>query len=314
LDQVDFDKYQCLLPLPFFHIGSEQYAKDVTSNIIAPTFRFSGHHGIPIAGSYLTRTSIPESKNIMQLLAPAFYSKEALKDMDQRPILVVHTPDPLSFHENNLLNKSRLIFQGDNYALRELTIESFTKNKADEIVEDFSSRKADFFVKNQHQVRDSTDIVYFNDFENLKSDQIFEGSGSWSGLKNDHNLLASFDGKNLQVDSSYVISMWMFNGIQDGLNFNFLAGVVELNKANDERNHRTVKPIESEVINGNWTLVEIPFTIKWAENLIEIVTVPTSGVNPPLYIDNLLMYKKGGKVYRENKTNLYRNNHTIQVN
>jgi hypothetical protein len=75
------DRYQAIVAFPFFYIGSENFGKPANNEIYRLSQLFSYHLHLPMFNSYLSRTSIQESKNIMQLMAGNFYNKEISRDI-----------------------------------------------------------------------------------------------------------------------------------------------------------------------------------------------------------------------------------------
>ncbi|MBK6965486.1 MAG: hypothetical protein IPH20_16550 [Bacteroidales bacterium] len=61
--------------MPFFYQGSESYSRPRSEESARASMVFALHSGIPLVCANLTRTSIQESKNIVQLVSPDFYKR-----------------------------------------------------------------------------------------------------------------------------------------------------------------------------------------------------------------------------------------------
>ncbi len=108
LDTIQTEDYQAIVTLPFFYQGSESYSRPRSEESARASMVFALHSGIPLVCANLTRTSIQESKNIVQLVSPDFYKKGIESDLpDDRPFLVIHTNDPLTEYEEAVFRKCR---------------------------------------------------------------------------------------------------------------------------------------------------------------------------------------------------------------
>jgi hypothetical protein len=73
LKAINPSMFQAILPLPFFYLGSENFSRFGAENTARIAMVLSSHWGLPLLAANLTRTSIPESKKLVQLISPAFY-------------------------------------------------------------------------------------------------------------------------------------------------------------------------------------------------------------------------------------------------
>ncbi len=75
IERVTASGAVAIVPVPWFHIGSEVFGKEAAPDHERALLSFSFHCGLPIVGAHLTRTSITETRSLMQLLAPDGYAK-----------------------------------------------------------------------------------------------------------------------------------------------------------------------------------------------------------------------------------------------
>ena len=111
---------------------------------------------------------------------------------------------------------------------------------------------------------------------------------------------------------TYITSAWMYNGEKDALNLWFRFIVEEYDARNDKWHITTVFPEQSEVICGDWSLVELTFTVKDATNGIAIVSKGKDNSKAALYLDDLLIRESGAEIYRMQDDGLFYNNHQIK--
>ena len=88
--RIDPQKSQAILPLPVYHMGSDNYYMHPRCRMMPWSFQVSMKTGLPVTAIYLSRASISQSiKNIALALEP-YREFRILKDLpDKRPFLVV---------------------------------------------------------------------------------------------------------------------------------------------------------------------------------------------------------------------------------
>ncbi|NVN94285.1 MAG: hypothetical protein HXX18_03270 [Bacteroidetes bacterium] len=314
INSVNLKEYQAIISLPFYYQGSENFSRHINEETARASIYISYHTGIPIVCANLTRISIQESKNIIQIVSPNFYKKEILKDLpSNKPFLVIRTKDEISNYEKDIFFKCKPIYQSDEISLYILAKEDLFKNNAFNIYEKYKQIQSTLFKKNQFYLSSDSSFFYYNGFENLKSDKPFRGKGGFQSIKKGKNTFAEFPPYTFKEGKKYHISMWMFNGFQDALN-DYLKFIIE--EYDEERNtwkSTTCFPIQSEVIYGNWSLVETVFAVEKSKNKISIVTKGKDSSKKALFADDLLIVEEGVDVYSLNKQKniLFYNNHEI---
>jgi len=318
---VNIHHYQAILPFPFFYIGSENYGKTADDKIYHLSFLFSYHLGLPIIGSYLTRTSIYESKNIMQLLASNFYNKEIRKDLpNNKPFLLLCLNDRLNNVEKAYQEKAILLVKRDLYSLYEIDPDVFFENTAGQELTKFNELKDRLFKKDGFLVNDTSLYFKFIDFKSDKTDiSISERNGCYFGAQKDFHILFTIEKGYLPLNKKYTARFWMYN---DGENFgqDCLGGMNFFQKNTGDK-LEWLDPIisagNSQEINGNWSLVEIPFENIDNNASYELVFKGSDLAEKTIYIDDLLFYDNDLIIYKlineRNKLILFKNNHRITL-
>lgn len=160
------EDFQAALPVPVFNIGSEKFvSRWATFGVTEQIYRLSYTTGLPMACGSMSRTSIKESSNLVQLFSPDYTEKEILKDLpDQRPFLILkHENVPLSWPEQQLLSKCTLVHHGGNYSLHKLELKDLA-SKGPEVIADFEQNKDSLYQAGDFFLSDST-WFYFNGFD-----------------------------------------------------------------------------------------------------------------------------------------------------
>jgi len=309
--------YQAIIALPFYYQGSENFSRPKNEETMRASIIMSYHTGIPIVCANLTRTSVQESKKIIQLVSPDFYIKEIRNDFpNNKPFLIVRTKDKITEYEEDILRKCKPVYMSNDISIYSLTKEDLFKNNAQTIIDKFTKLKPNLNQREGFYTSDATSYLYFNGFEKSKSDKPFREKGGLQTPKAGKNTLAEFAPNTFLNGTKYTVSVWMYNGSKDALN-NWLRFIIEeYDEQKDEWTSTTYFPENSEVINGDWSLVEGTFEIKDPKNRIYIVTKGTESSKGTLYMDELLIRQIGLDVYsmNPNGNKLFFNNHEIVLN
>jgi hypothetical protein len=316
IDEIDTNKYQAIFSLPFFHHGSECFERPRNELAMLNTFTFSYHTGIPNISANLTRSSVPESKKIVQLITPNYYPKAIKEDLkDPRPFLVIYSDNELTDYEKELLSRSKQISPMQNgFALYELTYADLFIDQRQGVIDSFYNQFGPTITVDSLYKSDATSFYHFNGFEELVTENAFQGKGAYSGIKKGENRFTKFTPNTFEKDKIYQIKVWMYNGEQDALNLYFRLKVDAYDLAKDEWTNRlTLFPDKAEVIFGDWSLVEGEFTVDDVTNEIFISTVGKENSKASLLLDNLIIMEKGLNVYKIQEDNsLFYNNHLIK--
>ena len=121
----DWNEYQALMPLPYFHIGSENYWLHGNSSNHASSFIASLKTGLPLNAVMLSRTSISESLKNIDLVMEPVSEFELLKDIpNNKPyLLMVYKKGSLNPNERRLVDHSIFLEENSDYSFYKLQLE-----------------------------------------------------------------------------------------------------------------------------------------------------------------------------------------------
>lgn len=318
IESINTYHYQAILSFPFFYISCGNYQEEADYRIYNLSFLYSYHLNLPIVESYLTRTSLHESKNIMQLLASNFYYKNFQNDLpNDKPFLLLSLNGCLDSTETDYLKKATLLVKREEYSIYEINTKVFFENTASKEFETFNEVKDKLFEKDGFLVSDTSLFFKFIDFKNTESDISFSGNnGCYSGIQYKYHTLFSIEKGKLPLNRKYIARFWMYN---DGENFgqDCLLGMIFYKKINGDKTIwlTPVSAINSHEINGKWSLVEVLLENNDKEASYELTYKGGDLGEKIIHIDELLFYDSELLIYRldktKNKTTLFKNNHRI---
>ncbi len=274
LRHTDTSRYQAIISLPFYHSGSETFTRTAPAEAMQHSMVFAYHSGLPLVCSSLSRTSVPESKNIIQLLSPEWVSKTLQHDLpSKKDFLIIKSHLPLSPCEKAVTEKSRLFFEGKDFSLLEISCEKLFKE---------ISRDTIFHT-------DSLAFLYHESFDATPSDTAFLGKGSLRIPKKGRHTLASFAPHTFKSGKSYHFSCWFYNGKPWNLNHHFQLRLEVHDAARGRWQVKSWFPEFSEVIYGDWSLTEGCFQLDDASQHVYIRTWGKSHSKGDVILDELVV-------------------------
>ncbi len=324
LKSFNAQDYQAIIPLPYFLMGAEDYGKAATREAYLTTMTFGYHTKLPLLANYSTNSSIVESKNLYQLLAPSTYQKEIENDINSdKPFLIVYTKEDLSQAEKNLLNRSHLVYENDQFSLLSLRKDHLFIDSSLNYISSFNEIQDQLVEKGGFLLRkrDKDKFLRFYSYDSLNSDITRTGLASYQGNMKDYNFLARLKPLELTEGKTYIFSFWMYNdNDQFGQKALDAFVIFEAKNSNNESKWLiNVDPSKSVNIEGQWSLIEIECTIPDSNHEYSVVVKGKGKSKLNCYMDDLLIREKGCDVYKVLKadsqgvTKLFYNNHNITL-
>ncbi len=209
LSQVDTEKYSCIVPVPYFHVGSELFLTESHTSYQAmlEVLCFAYHTELPITGCYLSRNSKSESIKAFQFFAPSMIEKEIAEDFpnDQPILLFMSKNAPESgANEKRVLELGQEVYSNDQIALFEVWPDSIWATNKEEINGWYDQYKDSY---NQYG-----DLHYYG---NIQPYYFSYDGGSQEGVLGnstqflDQDTIVLFDQRNVPIISGdYELSFW----------------------------------------------------------------------------------------------------------
>lgn len=321
ITKVDANHYAAIIPLPYYNIGSENFTKEASNETYSNSFLLSYHSGIPLISNFTARASISESKNLMQLFSDGFYSKQIVNDFDSNlPFLILCTNGSLNLQESLLISKATPLYKDNDVALFKISREDLLAKTSGQEFQYFHSLKDELYPYNGLMTNDSNSYFFYNGYNDVVNENMinFRGNGVLSFMKNDRLVLADAPANKFAKNHLYIASFWIYNGghnygqdVLTNIDFNIY-------QSTNQKIIETIKPQSSMVINNDWSLVELPFSVSTDQGTIQFILEGKDWKNRKMYLDDVFIYRRGTTYYRvdkaENKqpVELFKNNHQIR--
>lgn len=150
---------QAILPLPIFMGGSEIYDRPGSNNSMIPSMIYSYHTGLPILSALLSRTSITETEDVIQVLNSYRKHNNLADKLGPGDLFVITTADPLMPDEKRLLKSVNNFGENDTLKFGYLSKKDLFKRKLEPPVLTLGPES--------RSATDSTHVIYVP-YENRK--------------------------------------------------------------------------------------------------------------------------------------------------
>lgn len=285
---IQKDDYQAVLPLPYFHVGSENVWLEPKCEILRQSFIVSLKSGLPSMGVMLSRTSLSQTYKSLALVCTPVESFRILKDLpNQKPLLVmVDNCNELTFAERNLVAHSSLVWLGPKFTLYRLPI-----SELDSIAVEGQNRFKREMDAVYASAPDSSSVFYFNDFEANEVSGSFQGKGSFTGEINNWNRILEQNLKGGMPGDTCEITFWV-----KGYETDLLPRTVFEFVQKDDDNTVDYKYDQFQhfycSFKGDWMRIRIPFVMKTGTDFVTVAIRNTDLKHFQLQVDDVLVRKQ----------------------
>ncbi len=318
IGKFDHKQYQAILPIPFFHYGSEDFMISCPEASMQNAMIIAYNKNMPMLASNSPRTSVDEAKNIIQILMPEYYDKVLVDDIkSDKPFLVIYTKNDISPLEKRLLDMSEIFYENKDFALATLNYEKLFYKSQKEILKKYLSIDDSSHFKNNYFVSDTNAFIFSNGYESSVCSIHHSGNGCYKNAKKDYSTLVEFDASKLDLNTTYEVSFWFYNKGY-GRTSNMIA--IDETEGNSTSSN-WISATDSrfcKIIYKDWSLVQMCFTPKGKSYHYKVFIAPHQNWVDSVYVDDLLIRPVNVDVFKvekgeKNKGILVYNNQFIQT-
>ena len=313
IKSIDKDEYQAILPLPFTLAGNDNFGVDGTVLSKRQSLLLSYHTGLPMLGAISVRTSISNSKKTMQLFSQYNAEKPIINDMPNgKPLLVLYSNEPLSKNQKWIIDKAHLIKADKNFSLYKVFPDSLESVNTEALYHSICQDPR-AFVLDSILIKDTTCYFYFDDFDEDETKIAYYGKGSFTGARNTKESIFKIPAGKIPPEQEYILSLWYYN---KGINKTSNNIILEQSDGENLYWDYVTMISNSEVIDDDWSLVEIPFKVRGEKFSINVFLDKIKTAKDSFYIDNLMIRRSDIYVYSiikdvegQDSTLFYNNQH-----
>lgn len=316
---VDYKEYQAIVPIPYYNIGSDNFWVDVHGYIGQKSKTLSIQTGLPVTGAMLTRTSLSQTINQLQLVHEPYRRPKILDDFPNNKALLMtwHADRAEDYGDKytHLLEESQLVYQKKSLQFYRVPLSSFATRlelRKQRILNDIRLDSALF----EHDGLLSPDSVInfvYQPMDDLPADQFYMGGGGFQGVMREQNTL--YDGPVPGGQTGkYYFNVWMY--IASDLNSRTDVVLEEYNPETGEvlnRQTTQVRRIVGAIDNNGWADLEWAFDRKAGGSHVRIHLQNKKLQKKPIFIDELLIYPADTPLYKKTADQVWMNNRWFPI-
>jgi len=197
-NQIDISQYQAMLVLPKMMAWNDDFLSDINWAAQFFSMRISAATGLPMISAMLSRTSVSQSAEAIQMIAHPIIKKDLIDKLpNQKDILLLEGGGhaPLNIGEQYLIDIARPLFLSKDFSLYSLNLDTLRHSH-------WTQDAQDLYQQNPAIPKD---IIHLS-FDNTMADYHFYGSGAKYVYRGETMLLDR--SIPVEKDTQYVFSAW----------------------------------------------------------------------------------------------------------
>ncbi len=284
-------KPQSVIPLPFFHIGTDYFNIPGTDKIIKASLVTCYHSKTPLMANLTPRNSLTEAENLIQIVSNDLIEREIKSKIKKTsPFFILYSKEQLSDEEATLFAKGKMLLESQNYIVKEIRSEDLFSNSTHQKQHEFVQKRPGLILKDGFMLNEDS-YFYFANYDSTEN-KAYQGIAT--GKVN--TTLLSIVPSSLTKETTYEVSFWYKT--KDRLDLDNILSVKEISQTNDtivlsSKNIKGMINIQHQNI-----LATLAFKTEHPENKIIITLNGISDREKVFYVDNLMVRAKNNDVYQ----------------
>lgn len=310
------EDYQAILPIPFFHLGSDNFWMEPEGFIQQNAMVLAMQTGLPLTGAMMSRTSIGQTLRQLQLATEPYREPVILQDYpNQKPLLLLRDEERFAReaqkwdHFSGRNPQMRLLYAKDRLKVFAFPLAAFQYNlelQRQRVLEEMARRP--LFSKDGVLASDSSASFVRLSWDTRNSAKPYQGKGGFSAPIREWNVV--FDGTlpGQAPGREYLFSVWVF--VNEDLRGPADFHVVEYDPQKQEKVQQSSGKVyqwASVFDPSGWALVEFPFRVSAPGTRFRIA-FQHAGARGDIHLDELLLRPSGVDLYWKNESFFWKNN------
>ena len=267
---VNANEFDAILPIPFFHTGSENiwYGPE-GSAILKYSFETSIQTGLPILGVQMSRTSLSQTIKSLKLV----YNQDSIPptiSLEENYLLVKEKSFEPSGFLNSIYSQAKLIQMNEDFELLQITGQEIADLK-----------------QPKFQNKESLTALLSNDFEGLESSKTYNNSkGALEANMNQYTKLFEHSAK----DSAQTVLVTFQYYLNQDVNPTVQIIEEKLNAQNEVTSYNSFPVFQKIKYMGNWAKIEFETAIPKGEKL-QVNLQKNSSKPRKIWVDGLRVFQ-----------------------
>ncbi len=314
LNKVDFKQFQALLPLPYYHVGSENIWLDYDFPHYTKVQTTALHTGVPDMGVNMSRTPIGEMVRSVQLVTAPGQIPEILNDLpNNQPIALMIEPsrwDDVQRRYRHLLAHATPVYDGPELKIYSLAMDSLRlaiRESTQKVAGEIAAKS--MTGNGKWQSERPAGWMMSQTFDSLTgSPHIFQGKGAYMARMSDTTTIW-----NKHIPKGvYTISLWVYAKSDMGMTEEIKLIENDLGDGHEIHfQHEGLRFYLQQIVNG-WALFELSFEVYGEQTKMNIF-LQKKGVDVPFYLDEVLIKRQDNTLYRQSTGWVSRDNFWFQL-
>jgi len=298
----NFDNYQAILPIPYFHVGTDNFNAKVHGRIQQKSLSLSMETGLPLLASMGNRSSVSRAYKLFQTTTEPYDIPNILSDFknDKPLLLMVDTSHLEKFPY--LGEGMTFLKQVDAMRYYEFPLSGFQERidgRRTAILQrlqaDSTLFKIDGFLSS-----DSLKNFVYQSFDDQDQTAAYRGNGGLSLHISKPQVIFKGEIPNIEKGDSINLSFWA----HDLRQFPFANTFIYIKLLDRETGallwqyRPQIRYLLSVMANDGWALVDVPFKLP-TEGVLEISLLNKAMKEKAFLLDESIIRKSGTGLYRE---------------
>lgn len=311
IDRVDFSPYQALMPLPYYHIGSENIWLDLDWLHFPRMQATVLHTGVPDIGVNMSRTSVGHMVKSVQFSLGPFESPAFLDDLpDNRPIaLMINASkwEEVQKKYPHLVDMATPVYDHPDMKIMSLvpdSVRAWSHRQSLALSAEMNNAALVPAGKTWKSDREHG-LLLFESFDSLTTtEHIFQGKGAFKGNMGDTLWLWNEP----MPKGDYQVSLWVY--VKQDMGMTHEMKIFQNSRSDGHQinyRHEGLRFYIKSIVEG-WALFDLELTVQEDNSDVRIF-LQKRGVYEPYYLDEVMIRKKDVNFYRRAPGWLARNNY-----
>lgn len=306
---LDAAAFQAVIPLPYFHVGSENIWINGGHGVKETAMMVSLKTGLPLTGVELSRTSRAQTYvNYALFTEPQEELRipDYLKSDKPFLVLLMNGYEPTE-PEKWLLNGADSVLETEKFTLYRLPVDQIRghfENWGRHIREKFAGSR--LFPHGDFLISDSTAFYRYESFDRFPSPEVVRGAGAFAFPAGEWKIVFQDTLREISRGEKMWVSFWV-NSYRKDAYMRANLEVVQKNMEGDSTILRTEFFSHIKAFRGDWALIE--FELETIGGTISLVVSVRNKILPEssYVIDELLVRERGLDVWQQKDHALFCN-------
>lgn len=288
INSIDATRYRAIIPIPNFLAGSDELLLLPDDRTMQLAMILSYWKGLPMTAYSLARTSVTETKEQLGLLNSPWYPRPiADRYAPDDVFLLVNTIPPANEEESRYLALSTPVAAFDDVRLSRITAAELFKDRVLELFTELDRLAGDSITDGWITTRPG-EHIFHTSFDDRPTEHVYAGTGAYSGLKREVNTLLTVPANSLTEGERYVASYWTYT--RGHLRNHALTCVAQRDPGSGREDWITCGDMRfARIVNGDWSLVELPFTANKDEDEYRVFVEGRRSYRDTIWCDEVMV-------------------------